>query len=284
MGVDEWDVYLWPDSDVLKNKAGLFTAEALRSFEYEATRQRAEQLRASPVEGRFDTAHYRAIHRHLFLDVYDWAGELRTVEFSKGRSSFAPLRTPTQTLESWGEKILGDLAAENHLKGLKKSAFVERLTHHYGELNYWHPVREGNGRATKEFLYQLAKQAGYELEFDRVGAKTWNNAAERRTSAGDARLSQEVFAKIATPCRAIAFRDEHIDEALKRFPELKGAFDALAAATTKSDAEYDVATARLFMAKVQAQLLDRLKAGEIIQQRAAKAPDPPSPDDTGRGR
>jgi cell filamentation protein len=126
--MDEWDAYFWPNSNVLKNRAGLTHAAALRSFEYEATRQRAEQLRAAPLQGVFDTAHYRAIHRHLFQDVYDWAGEYRTVEFSKGSSAFAPLKTPAHTLETWGEKILGDLAAENHLKGLKKVAFVERLT------------------------------------------------------------------------------------------------------------------------------------------------------------
>ena len=179
--MDEWDAYFWPNSDVLKNKPGFIHAPTLRAFEYEATRLRAEQLRATPVQGRFDTAHYRAIHRHLFQDVYEWAGEYRQVEFSKGRSLFAPLQTPAHTLETWGAKILGDIASERYLKGLKKPDFVERLAHYYGELNFWHPIREGNGRATKEFLYHLAKQAGYELEFHRLGAKTWNNAAERQT-------------------------------------------------------------------------------------------------------
>jgi hypothetical protein len=56
------------------------------------------------------------------------------VEFSNGNSAFAPLKTATHTLESWGEKILGDIAAENYLQGLKKAAFVGRLTQHYGEL------------------------------------------------------------------------------------------------------------------------------------------------------
>jgi cell filamentation protein len=177
--MDEWDAYFWPNSNVLKNKAGLTHAATLRSFEYEATRQRAEQLRARPLQGHFDTAHYRAIHRHLFQDVYEWAGEYRTVEFSKGSSAFAPLKTPAHTLETWGEKILGDLATENYLKGLKKAAFVERITHHYGELNFWHAMREGNGRANKEFLYQLAKQAGYELEFQRVEYRR-RAAVERR--------------------------------------------------------------------------------------------------------
>jgi cell filamentation protein len=268
--MDEWDVYFWPNSNVLKNKVGLTTAEALQSFEYEATRERAEQLRRQGLPGRFDIDHFRAIHRYLFQDVYEWA-----VEFFKGSSTFAPIKTPAHTLESWGEKILGDLAAENHLKGLKKTAFVDRLTHHYGELNFWHPMREGNGRATREFLFELAKQAGYQLEFTRVSAKTWNTAAERQTGGNDPRLSREVFEKITTPRRAIAFRDEHILDAVKLFPELRGAADAFEAAKREGEAAYDPGTARLFIAKVQAQLLERLSSGEIIQPRAAGAHDRP---------
>jgi cell filamentation protein len=282
--MDAWDAYFWPDSDVLKNKAGLTEAKALRDFEYGVSRQRTQELRASPVPGRFDAPHFRAIHRHLFQDVYEWAGEYRTVEFSKGSSAFAPLKTPAHTLETWGERILGDLAAENHLKGLKKAAFVDRLTHHYGELNFWHPMREGNGRATKEFLYQLGKQAGYELEFHRVGAKTWNSAAERQASGADPRLALEVFNKITTPSRAIAFRDEHILDAVSRFPELQGAADALAAAKHKSDAEYDAGTARLFLAKVQAQLFERLSTGDVIKPRTQEPPAKGASDDYNPGR
>jgi len=80
-----------------------------------------------------------------------------------------------------------------------------------------------------------------------------------------------VFEKITTPSRALAFRDEHILDAVKLFPELQGAADALEAAQRKAQAEYDTGTARLFIAKVQAQLLERLSAGEIIQPRAAGA-------------
>ena len=114
------------------------------------------------------------------------------------------------------------------------------------------------------------------MEFQRVGAKTWNTAAERQTGGDDPRLSREVFDKITTPSRAIAFRDEHILDAVKRFPELQGAADALAAAKRKGDAEYDAGTARLFFAKVQAQLLERLSTGEIIQPHTAdRAPRSP---------
>jgi cell filamentation protein len=272
--MDEWDAYFWPDSEALRNKVGLTNYAALRSFEYEASRQRSEELRDAPVRGRFDTTHYRSIHQRLFQDVYDWAGEYRKVDMMKGRSTFAPLRTPMYTLENWGEQILGDLAAENHLKGLKTAAFVDRLTHHAHELNYWHAYRDGNGRANKEFLYQLGKEAGYTIEFDRVSAKTWNESAERQMN-GDGRFVHEVFTRITTPSRALAFRDEHILDAVKRFPELQGAVNALYAAKRKVEAEFNAADQRLFIAKVHAKLLERLRAGEIFN---APDVDPPTRD------
>jgi cell filamentation protein len=192
----------------------------------------------------------------------------------KGRSTFAPVQTPMHTLESWGRKILGDLAAENHLKGLKTAAFVDRLTHHVGEINYWHPHRDTNGRTMREFVAQLGKEAGYQIEFQRISAKTWNESAARQAS-GDPQLARTVFEKITTPSRAISFRDEHVLDAVKRFPELKGAVNALYAAKNKAKAEFDAADQRRFIAAVHAKLLDRLRAGEIINARAV---DPPKRD------
>jgi cell filamentation protein len=268
--MDEWDAYFWPNSDVLKNRVGITNEEALRSFEHEASRRRTIELRARPVQGNFDTAHFREIHRRLFIDVYEWAGRYRTVDMMKGQTGFAPIATKTHTLETWGEKILSDLKAENHLKGLKTAAFVDRLTHHYGEINYWHPHRDGNGRATKEFLAQLGKEAGYQIEFHRVSAKAWNAAAAQHAS-GDPRMAREVFEKITMPSRAIVFRDEHIFAA-KRFPELQGAVNALYAARRKAEAEFNAADQRLFIAKVHAKLLERLRAGDIFNAREVDPP------------
>jgi site-specific recombinase len=94
----------------------------------------------------------------------------------------------------------------------------------------------------------------------------------------------DVFNKVTTLSRAIAFRDEHILDAVKLFPELQGAADALVAAKRKGDAEYDVGTARLFLAKVQAQLLERLSTGDIIQPRIADPPAKHARDDYTPGR
>lgn len=113
------------------------------------------ELQLRPISGRFDLDHLQAIHRHVFQDVYAWAGELRQINLAKGGSVF----TDGRQLEGEGARVFGALAAEKHLRGLQKAAFVERLAVYYGAINTLHPFREGNGRATQTFLRQLARQA-----------------------------------------------------------------------------------------------------------------------------
>ncbi len=80
------DPYCYPASDVLQNKAGLETAEALEAFETAMTFARSEE----PLPpGRLSVRHYCAVHHHLFQDVYAWAGKFRTVRLAKGASASA---------------------------------------------------------------------------------------------------------------------------------------------------------------------------------------------------
>src|SRR3990172_7977080 len=81
----EPDPYCFPGSSVLKNKAGLTNQAALEAFETAMTFARSEELLP---RGRLSVSHYRAIHHHLFQDVYAWAGRDRTVRLSKGESTF----------------------------------------------------------------------------------------------------------------------------------------------------------------------------------------------------
>jgi cell filamentation protein len=178
--MDEWDAYFWPNSNVLKNKAGLTHAATLRSFEYEATRQRAEQLRARPLQGQFDTAHYRAIHRHLFQDVYDWAGKLRTVEIAKDGRQFQFRRF----IETGMGDVHRRLRMANFLRGLGRAEFAEAAGNIMGDVNYVHPFREGNGRAQLLYLEQLAGRAGHPLDLRRLDPQRWL-AASRAAHDGD---------------------------------------------------------------------------------------------------
>lgn len=158
---DASDDYTYPDSDVLINKPGLRDQAALDAFEADATAIRLLQLSQQPLPGRFDLAHLCAIHRHLFQDVYLWAGQLRTVDISKGGSRFANCRQ----LESYLGRQLGCLASENWLRGLPPERFVERMAWLMGEINATHPFRDGNGRAQRAFCAQLAEDAGYFIDF-----------------------------------------------------------------------------------------------------------------------
>lgn len=83
------DPYVDPGTGTLRNRLGITNPAALDRVE---RRLVAEQIREGVPGGDFDLAHLCAIHRHLFQDIYDWAGEVRTVEIGKGGTGFMPCR------------------------------------------------------------------------------------------------------------------------------------------------------------------------------------------------
>lgn len=158
------DQYVYPDTGTLINKAGIRDQDELDKFEADATAVRMLELIDKPIQGKFDLAHLQAIHRHLFQDVYDWAGELRKVDISRGSSHFGNWALIGPYLD--GE--LKKLQRENYLRDCTPEQFVHRLAHYMGEINAAHPFREGNGRTQRVFCAQLAEQAGYFIDFDPV--------------------------------------------------------------------------------------------------------------------
>ncbi len=204
--------YIDPESGVFKNKLGVNDADKLHKKEYIATSNRARELREKPIEGNYDLKHLSAIHKHLLKDVYGWAGEHRTLNFSK-RDSFekdwSTKFAPVSELKSLSDEIAKDLKDKNYLKGLPKDQFVKELTSTYTKVNYLHPFPEGNGRATQELMSQLAKDAGYEINYKGVGKIIWNHAAARSQNQinketgekriGDSELMQKVFNEIVSP-------------------------------------------------------------------------------------
>jgi len=166
--------YIDPRTGIFRNKLGIQTAKELQEAEYELASSRADELTRTPVKGNFDMAHLCAIHFYLFQDVYDWAGELRVVNISKGGGTFCHC----EKLESFMTDIHKRLVKDNYFRGLDKPVFVEKYTDFFGDVNALHPFREGNGRATRIFTDQLAKQAGYTLDRTPIekNKKAWNLA------------------------------------------------------------------------------------------------------------
>jgi len=107
------------------------------------------------------------IHRQAFGDIYDWAGQVRTVSIAKGSMFCRP-----QFIEPATAEICQQLRDENFLRGLARVHFVDRVhflawvyflarvTRYLGEVNAVHPFREGNGRTQRAFFGQLAAAAG----------------------------------------------------------------------------------------------------------------------------
>nr|WP_255696784.1 Fic family protein [Sandaracinobacteroides sayramensis] len=134
---------------------------SLEAFETEITTARATE----PLpNGRFGVAHYRAIHRHLFQDVYIWAGKFRTVRLAKGGSAFCY----PEYIEPEMVKLFARLGADDGLRKRDRGAFVDGATAFLADLNHIHPFREGNGRTQLAFMAWLADRAGHPLTLERL--------------------------------------------------------------------------------------------------------------------
>ena len=170
------DPYIDPKTGILRNKIGATSQESLSKAEYLAVADRTLQLATNPIKGNFDLKYLQAIHKHQFQDVYDWAGKVRTVDIAKGNSPFAHVAF----IEPFMKDVHKHLEKDNYLRGLDKKTFIEKFTNVYGDINAAHPFREGNGRSTREFMAQLAKQAGYTLDQSVMqNNKEWNKASEQ---------------------------------------------------------------------------------------------------------
>jgi cell filamentation protein len=155
------DPYCYPGTDVLKNRLNLRDQATLDAFEAMITVQRADE--PLPL-GKLSYGHYRAIHRHLFQDVFAWAGKVRTVRIAKGGSMFCY----PERIDAEMRRVFASLRAGGFFRSLPVGEFAQRSAHVLAELNAIHPFREGNGRTQLAFLTLLADHAGYPLALDRM--------------------------------------------------------------------------------------------------------------------
>lgn len=187
---------LYPDgSGVLRNKLGLRDPKVLEAEEYRITKDRAIDAPTFPPT----QVEYQALHRYLLGDIYEWAGELRSVDLSKGGSRFATARFLDATLKT----IFADLAQQDFLRGRTGERFADGAAHHISELNVAHPFREANGRAMRLHLQQLAEQAGHSLDQTRIPKKEWMDASIRGFE-GEERPMAAVIAGALRPARLVS--------------------------------------------------------------------------------
>ncbi|WP_219156354.1 Fic/DOC family protein [Hymenobacter profundi] len=185
------DGFYDPTHQVIYNQLGITNQDELR--EAEGALSIPAMLRVVlgvvDIPGQFDAAHIKQIHRELFKDVYDWAGQTR----AHGPNGPFQGQKPTYVLNPKGDlmrygpyeqldqrldAIGAQLQLENNLRGLSPAQFAQRAAYYFDQYNHTHAFREGNGRTIQTVMAVLGRQAGYEVELVPAAAAQLNNVRD----------------------------------------------------------------------------------------------------------
>lgn len=153
---------------MLENKLGITDSAELARIEEKISKQKAVEMFESGYLESLEAGTFESlakIHKYLFDKIYDFAGELRKVNISKGNFRFAPLMYLDAALQS--------------IDKMPQSTFDE-IVEKYVEMNVAHPFREGNGRSTRIWLdLMLKKEIGYVVDWSKVDKEDYLLAIER---------------------------------------------------------------------------------------------------------
>lgn len=159
--IDPISANCYPGTSILINKFDVRDEQKLNEVESVLVSTRNTEWINAPGQLSFDFEHYKEVHRYLFSDLYDWAGQVRTIDISKKGTRFCP----AERIEIQAALIFGRLAERNYFKRLPHEEFIDEIVDFYCASNYLHPFREGNGRTQRAFLTQLVRNAGYDINW-----------------------------------------------------------------------------------------------------------------------
>lgn len=161
------DPYCYPGTTVLRNRLGLRDEQVLSEAEQAFSTTAAQRMELA--QPPYDFALMKSIHRHLFGDIYEWAGEVRSVDISKDTTRFCTVGR----IEPEAKKLFHSLATANWLAVHDRSAFVAKAAELFGDLNMIHPFREGNGRTLRILFENIIINAGYEISWWQADKSSW---------------------------------------------------------------------------------------------------------------
>ena len=148
----------------LINKYDIRDEDTLAQLESKITVAKSAELELEAFKDAFNEDDYRAIHRYLFSDLYDWAGEYRTVDISKKGTAFAN----NEKIPDLMNRCFARLKKVNYFLDLDFNEFIDEIVDLYCTLNHIHPFREGNGRTERVFITQLVRYNGCDINFSDI--------------------------------------------------------------------------------------------------------------------
>jgi cell filamentation protein len=209
------------EQGVFRNKFGITDVDQLRDVEYNFTANRSREIlekTALNYAHAFDLSYLCAIHRHLFQDIYEWAGKIRTVPARKRMETgiVSEFFSPNAIESAWHEL---EKRTQTFMlaKGWTFTQKCDALADIFIEANCIHPFPEGNGRSLQVFMQELAYKQGVTLDYSKIpSAQAWNRACAVSGKHGrlfehmylieqkpDLEPIKKIFAEIACETRKI---------------------------------------------------------------------------------
>lgn len=192
--IDPDYTYTDPKTGLLRNLQEITDPEVLLFVESGAVTKRLQELYEKPIKIK-DIDSLFEIHRHLFQDIYVWAGKKRKVEISKEGKQFFP----TSYFDNAFRYINQLIADFKKIPKNNKKMISEKLAEILDNINYLHPFREGNGRTQREFLRLLALEKGLTLNLTPPDNKSVYERYMKGTIESDVNtLTELIFERIDT--------------------------------------------------------------------------------------
>ena len=159
--IDPDYTYTDPKTGILRNLQDITDPDVFLFVESGAVTKRLQELCEHPIKIKGIESLFE-IHRHLFQEIYVWAGKKRIVEISKDGKQFFPISQFDKAF-----RYIDQLIAEfKKISKENKKLLAEKLAEILDNVNYLHPFREGNGRTQREFLRLLALEKGLKLNLN----------------------------------------------------------------------------------------------------------------------
>jgi cell filamentation protein len=186
--IDPDYTYTDPKTGLLRNLQDINTFDVLLFVESSAVTKRLQELYESPIKIEGIDSLFK-IHRHLFQDIYAWAGKKRMVEISKDGKQFFPTSYFDNAFRYIDQLIVDFKKNPTDNKKL----LAEKLAEILDNVNYLHPFREGNGRTQREFLRLVASEKGLNLNLNPPDNATVYERYMKGTIESDLKILTELI-------------------------------------------------------------------------------------------
>lgn len=162
------DPYLYPNTEILVNKFDIKDSNEFNSLEADFTSSRLKDIIQNGIPGDFNLEHLLKFHYTIFQDIYDWAGETRTIDIEKPEPALGGISIEYSQFESIKPDVISILSKMNSIKwdklGIEEIAII--FSKNMAELWKVHPFREGNTRTIITFCCHYAEKEGFPLDTD----------------------------------------------------------------------------------------------------------------------